>query len=166
MDSFATPRLIATRLAREDLDDLAALHLDPDVSRFLGGVRAPDATAAYLETNMRHWDEHGFGLWTLRSPTGVYLGRAGLRYVAVEGTEELEIAYALAKPAWGLGLATEIARKLIEIWETRLSDSSLVGLVVKGNAPSEQVLRKTGFVYKRDAVFHASDCSLFRRRRA
>lgn len=165
MDRFATPRLIATRLARADLADLAALHLDAEVSRFLGGVRTPEATAAYLETNIRHWDERGFGLWTLRAPSGVYLGRAGLRYVQVEGVEELEIAYALAQPAWGQGLATEIARKLVEIWETRLSDPSLVGLVVKGNAPSEQVLLKTGFVYQRDAVFHASDCSLFRRRR-
>ena len=162
MDSFATPRLNATRLAREDLADLAALHLDEEVSRFLGGVRTPEVTSAYIDTNMRHWDEHGLGLWTLRSADGAFMGRAGLRYVDLEGVRELEIAYALAKPAWGQGIATEIAQVLVDIWEAR-DDPSLVGIVVKGNRPSENVLQKAGLSYERDAVFHDAACGVFRR---
>jgi RimJ/RimL family protein N-acetyltransferase len=69
------------------------------VSRFLGGVRTPQATAAYLETNLRHWADHGLGLWTLRTQDGAFVGRAGLRYVEVEGVRELEIAYAFVKNA-------------------------------------------------------------------
>lgn len=163
MDSFATPRLNATRLAKEDLSDLVALHLDEEVSRFLGGVRTVEKTAIYLDANIRHWEEHGLGLWTLRTADGTFMGRAGLRYVELEGVRELEIAYALAKPAWGQGLATEIAEALVGIWETRCADPSLVGIVVKGNRPSENVLEKTGFSYERDAVFHDADCGVFRR---
>jgi ribosomal-protein-alanine N-acetyltransferase len=163
MDSFATPRLNATRLAREDLADLVELHLDEEVSRFLGGVRTPEATAAYLDTNLRHWEDHGLGLWTLRAADGTFMGRAGLRYVDLEGVQELEIAYALARAAWGQGLATEIASALVEIWETRRADPSLVGIVVKGNRPSENVLAKAGFSYQRDAVFHDAACGVFRR---
>jgi len=166
MDSFATPRLNATRLAREDLSDLVALHLDEEVSRFLGGVRSVEKTATYLDTNLRHWDEHGLGLWTLRSADGAFMGRAGLRYVDLEGVRELEIAYALAKVAWGQGLATEVAQALVKIWETRCADSSLVGIVVKGNRPSENVLQKAGLSYERDAVFHDAACGVFRRVRA
>lgn len=101
MDTFITRRLRASRLANDDLDDLATPHLDPEVSRFLGGVRTPEATAAYLETNIRHWTDHGVGLWTLRTGDGAFVGRAGLRYVDLEGVPELEIAYTFAKPAWG-----------------------------------------------------------------
>jgi RimJ/RimL family protein N-acetyltransferase len=165
MEAFSTPRLTATKLAPEDFGDLVELHLDPDVSRFLGGVRTPEATFAYLETNLRHWDDHGVGLWTLRKRDGTFIGRAGLRYVEVEGVRELEIAYTFLKNGWGRGLGTEIAKALVQVWETHLSDASLVGLVVKGNSASERILLKAGFSYQRDAVFHDQSCGLFRRLR-
>jgi len=96
MDTFATSRLKATKLAREDLPDLVQLHLDSEVSRFLGGVRTPSETATYLETNLRHWVDHGLGLWTLRTGDGRFIGRAGLRHVELEGILELELAYTIA----------------------------------------------------------------------
>ena len=162
MDSFATSRLKATRLAREDLSDLVQLHLDGEVSRFLGGVRTPAQTAVYLETGLRHWADHGLGLWTLRTHDGTFVGRAGLRHIELEGVSELEVVYTFARSAWGQGFATEIAKALVEIWETQCSEPSLVGIVMKGNLSSERVLLKTGFSYERDAVFHDAQCSVFR----
>jgi hypothetical protein len=41
---FRTERLTAERLAAGHLADLTALHLDPEVSFFLGGVRSPAQT--------------------------------------------------------------------------------------------------------------------------
>ena len=163
MDTFTTPRLKATRLAVEDLPDLVKLPLDAEVSRFLGGVRTPPVTAAYLETSLRHWADHGIGLWALRTHDGTFMGRAGLRHVDLEGVPELEGAYTFARNAWGQGFATEITQALVEIWRTRCAEPSLVGIVVKGNAPSERVLLKTGFAYERDAVFHEEICGVFRR---
>ncbi len=165
MDTFTTARLQATRLALKDLPDLLALHLDTEVSRFLGGVRTPAVTAAYMETSLRHWADHGLGLWALRTSDGTFMGRAGLRHVDLEGVPELEIAYTFVRGAWGQGFATEIARALVEIWRTECSEASLVGMVVKGNTPSEHVLQKTGFTYERDAVFHDDVCGVFRQMR-
>jgi hypothetical protein len=48
MDRFSTPRLTAERLNESHLEDLAALHLDPEVSRYLGGVRSAETTKTYL----------------------------------------------------------------------------------------------------------------------
>jgi RimJ/RimL family protein N-acetyltransferase len=163
MDSFSTLRLKATRLAREDLPDLVQLHLDSEVSRFLGGVRTPAVTTAYLETNLRHWADHGLGLWTLRTCDGTFVGRAGLRHTELEGVPELEVVYAFARSAWRQGFATEIARALVDVWEKRCAEPSLVGMVMKGNLSSERVLLKAGFSYERDAVFHDELCSVFRR---
>ena len=165
METFATARLRAAKLSLADRDDLVALHLDPEASRYLGGVRSPEATDAYIDTGLRHWDDHGVGLWTLRTVDGVFVGRAALRYIDLEGVREFEIAYALARDAWGQGLATEIATALTGIWRTRLDQPTLVGVVVKGNAGSENVLRKTGFTYERDARFHDADCGVFRLQR-
>jgi RimJ/RimL family protein N-acetyltransferase len=162
MDGFATSRLKATRLAREDLHDLEQLHLDGEVSRLLGGIRTPEVTATYVETSLRHWAVHGLGLWALRTNDGTFVGRAGLRHVELEGVAELEVAYTFVRSAWGQGLATETAQALVEIWERRCSEPSLVGIVMKGNLPSERVLLKTGFAYERDAVFHDAQCRVFR----
>ena len=162
MDSFTTSRLRATRLAADDLDDLVALHLDPDVSRYLGGVRTPQATADYLETNLCHWAEHGVGVWTLRTNDGTYAGRAGLRYLHVEGVAELEIGYSFAKTLWGRGFATEIAHALVEIWRTRRTDPSLIGLVMKQNLASERVLQKVCLSYESDTILHGEKCGVFR----
>ena len=120
-------------------------------------------TAAYLETNLRHWADHGLGLWTLRTDDGTFMGRAGLRHVELEGTAELELAYTFVRSAWGQGLATEIARALVEIWERRCAEPSLVGIVMKGNLASERVLLKAGFSPERDAVFQGETCGVFRR---
>lgn len=165
METFATPRLRASRLLDEDLPDLVELHLDNEVSRFLGGVRTPAATADYLAVNLRHWADHGLGLWVLRTNDGTFMGRAGLRYVDLEGVRELEIAYTLVRSAWGRGLASEIAQALVAIWEARCPEQSLVGIVMKGNVASERVLLKAGLLYERDAVFHDELCSVFRRTR-
>jgi hypothetical protein len=64
MDRLATVRLIAERLDERDWPDLVALHLDLVVSRYLGGIRSAETTAAYLAAKVIHWNRHGFGLWT------------------------------------------------------------------------------------------------------
>src|SRR6185312_14865863 len=115
-------RLPAARLAPGHLADLTALHLDPEVSGFLGGVRSPVQTGAYLDANLAHWQRHGHGLWVLRIADGAFAGRAGLRYVDVEGESEMEIAYTFRRDLWGQGLATEVAQALLGIWRAwRLS---------------------------------------------
>jgi RimJ/RimL family protein N-acetyltransferase len=162
MDWFSTPRMTATRLSREDLPHLVALHLDPQVSRFIGGVRTEASTEAYLEKNLRHWDDHGFGLWSLRTHEGDFLGRAGLRWIEVDGAVELEIAYTLAAGYWRLGLASEIATALVGIWKGRGPGTSLVGVVTTGHAASERILLKTGFAFERETTFDGEPCGIFR----
>lgn len=164
--AFETSRLKATPLAREDLPDLVALHLDPDVSRFLGGVRSADATARYLETNLGHWTDHGVGLWTIRTHNGAFLGRAGLRYIDLEGVQEFEVAYSFIRDAWGKGIGTEVAGALVEIWKTQRPEPSLVGLVLTGNLASERVLLRAGLALERHAMLPAGECGVFRRTRA
>lgn len=165
MKNFATARLTAEKLAWTHLNELTRLHLDPEVSRYLGGVRSPEATETYLNVNLAHWAEHGFGLWVFRTRDGTFVGRAGLRHVELEGIREIEIAYSLAREHWGRGLATEIADALTKLWLTQLRFDSLVGLASVGNAASRRVLEKCGFVFERTGVYHGADIVIFRRSR-
>jgi hypothetical protein len=109
MDHFSTENLTAERLNENHLADLVALHLDADVSRYLGGVRPAERTKTYLDANISHWDQYGFGMWVLRTKDGAFAGRAGIRHILVDDTDEVEIAYAFKREFWGRGLASETA---------------------------------------------------------
>jgi RimJ/RimL family protein N-acetyltransferase len=121
----------------------------------LGGVKDDASTVAYLERNVRHWDEHGFGLWMLRlEPTGPVIGRGLLRRLNVEGVDEVEIGYSFEPEFWGRGLATEIAVGCLEQGRQR-GFQSMVAVTLPGNAASRRVLEKAGLHYERD-VMHAA----------
>lgn len=154
-------RLTALRLCAGHLTELTVLHLDPEVSRFLGGMRSPAETAAYLSANRVHWRQHGHGLWVLRGAGGRFAGRAGLRRIEVEGAPETEIAYTLRRDLWCQGLATGSARALVERWRARRLSASLIGIASLENAASRRVLDKAGFAYERDAAYHGEAVALY-----
>ena len=162
MDQFSTERLTAEKLREDHLTDLVALHLDPDVSRFLGGVRSAEVTKTYLATNMAHWDQHGFGLWALRTKDGAFAGRAGIRHILVDDVDEIEIAYTLKRSLWGQGLASEIAIAITDIGLSRLALPSLIGLAFVENAASRRVLEKSNYVFEKSTTHHGEAVVIYR----
>jgi ribosomal-protein-alanine N-acetyltransferase len=83
----------------------------------------------------------------------------------VEDTDEVEIAYTLARPFWGLGLASEIAKALTDISLGPMGMADLVGVVSVGNAASRHVLEKVGYTLERPVSYYDDACVLYRRRR-
>ena len=162
MDHFSTDRLTAERLTGHHLPDLVALHLDPDVSRYLGGVRSPEVTKTYLAVNMAHWDQHGFGLWVLRTKDGAFAGRAGIRHIDVDDIDEIEIAYTFKRELWGQGLASEIAATLTEIGLSQLKLPSLIGLVFIEHGASRRVLEKSDYLFEKRTRHHGEDVVIYR----
>ncbi|MBB4397505.1 GNAT family N-acetyltransferase [Bradyrhizobium sp. ERR14] len=165
MNRFSTDNLNAERLNESHLDDLVALHLDPEASRYLGGVRSAEATEKYLVANMAHWDQYGFGLWTLRTKDGAFAGRAGIRHILVNDVDEIEIAYAFVRGVWGRGFASEIATALTRIGLSQLELPSLIGIVYVANGASRRVLEKSNYLLERSANRHGEDVVIYRIRR-
>jgi RimJ/RimL family protein N-acetyltransferase len=162
MERFSTSRLSAEKLCEDHLPDLVELHLDPEVARYLGGVRSPEKTKAYLADNMAHWDRYGFGLWVLRTKAGEFAGRAGIRPVIVDNVEEIEIAYTFKRSLWGQGLASEVAKALTGIGLTQLRLPSLIGLVSADNVASRRVLEKLNYRLERHAMHKDEEVVLYR----
>lgn len=162
MQTFTTDRLTAERLREDHLADLVALHLDPEVSRHLGGVRPPEVTKTYLDVNMAHWDRHGFGLWALRTKDGAFAGRGGIRHLLVDDIDEIEIAYAFKRSLWGRGYASEIATAMTQIGLSRLALPSLIGVVYVGNVASRRVLEKSNYLLERRTNRHGEDVVIYR----
>jgi RimJ/RimL family protein N-acetyltransferase len=165
MQHFSTARLSAERLREDHLADLVALHLDAEVSRYLGGVRPAERTKTYLDTNMAHWDQHGFGLWVLRAKDGAFAGRAGIRHILVDDIDEIEIAYAFKREVWGRGFASEIAIALTDIGLLHHGLPSLIGIVFAGNGASRRVLEKSNYLLEQSTIRHGEDVVIYRIRR-
>jgi RimJ/RimL family protein N-acetyltransferase len=143
--------------------DLRRMDDDPGFMALLGGVRDTAGTVAYLEMNVKHWADHGFGMWMLRDPaTSAVIGRAILRHLNVEGEDEVEVGYGFMPEFWGRGLATEIAQACIRIGFDQLHFPSLVAITTPANLGSQRVMQKVGLTYERDIVHAGVKHVLFR----
>ena len=164
-DHFTTARLQAERLTPGHLPEVRRMHKDAVVMAQLGGVRTEEQTAAYMDRNLRHWAEHGFGLWILRERGGGDpVGRAVLRHLTIGDIDEVEVGYALYQPYWGRGLATEIAARCVGLAEHELGLADVVGLTDPANRASRHVLEKVGLSYERECVHDDHLSALFRKR--
>jgi RimJ/RimL family protein N-acetyltransferase len=104
-----TERLVLREFRNDDLDAFAAFMADPEVVRYINGepmIRS-DAWRAMAGT-MGHWMLRGFGMWAVeRKSDGALIGRVG--NINPEGWPGLEVGWALGRPHWGQGYATEAA---------------------------------------------------------
>jgi ribosomal-protein-alanine N-acetyltransferase len=161
--SVTTKRLVGSRLSIADLDILYGMHRDPVVMATLGGIRPPGQTRAFLAKNLRHWQQHGFGLWIFRDKVdGGFVGRGGLRHVTLQGCPDVEISYALIAACWGKGFATEIATASVELAAQR-GMPSLVAFTLPDNHGSLRVMEKLAFRYERDILWAGMRHVLYRR---
>jgi len=166
-DSFTTERLRAERLRPTDLPELRRMHRDGLVMAELGGLRDDEQTAVYLADNLRHWDDHGFGLWIVYERDGaVPIGRALLRHLVVDGTDDVETGYAFYEPYWGRGLASEVLRACLDIGFGHLQLPAIVAVTSPSNFASQHVLRKAGLACERTFEHHGAPALLFRITRA
>jgi RimJ/RimL family protein N-acetyltransferase len=146
-----TERLSFRHLVRDDLDELFELYSDPEMRRYYPeGTLTYEATREELEWFLNGHPEHPeLGLWaTIHRPTGRFVGRCGLLPWTIEGRDEVEIAYMIAKPFWRQGLGAEAARGILEYARAELGLSRLVSLIDPGNEASIGVARSIGMAFE------------------
>ena len=117
MKILETRKLYLRHLEPGDLDNLYALYSDPVVRRYFPeGVLTRQETQEELEWFLNGHPRHPeLGLWaTIEKETNCFIGRCGLLPWTIDGQYEVEVAYMLAQPYWGLGLATEAAQGIVD----------------------------------------------------
>jgi RimJ/RimL family protein N-acetyltransferase len=142
-----TERLSLRRQEFEDLDALWALYCDPEITRYI-----PDAPRNQAEAKEElEWHRNGhprhpeLGLWaTIYKETGKFIGRCGLLPWKIEGKQEIEVAYTIARKYWGKGLGTEAAQGILNYGITQLHLSRLICLIDPDNIASRRVAEKIG----------------------
>jgi len=161
--SFLTARLRAERLQPEHTGEVHRMHQDPVQMAMLGGIRDVAQTADYMERNLRHWAEHGFGLWLLwETLDNRVVGRALLRHLWVDERDEIEVGYSFYPAVWGRGLASEITAACLVHARERLRVPSVVALTTPANERSQRVLRRAGMAFEREIDHVGERHALFR----
>ena len=185
--TLETPRLRLRPLAASDEADLIALDSDPEVMRYVGspaGVKSPAETAERARLRIRETqrgDYEPLGFWRIegrgdRAFHGVgalIRMSAGERQDPGDADIDVEVAYRLARSAWGQGIATEAAGALVAHALGPLARPRVVAVTYPENRASQRVLDKLGFErrglreYKGvRATYHVLTCSAWAARAA
>ena len=119
----------------------------------------PGATDRQLTS----YRERGFGEWaTVSRTTGEMVGLCGLIvWPDIDSVEELEVAYLLARSAWGRGLGTEVAKAIRDHAHRGLGRDRLVSCIYPENASSIRVAEKISMRYEKDFTYDGVPMALY-----
>jgi ribosomal-protein-alanine N-acetyltransferase len=147
-----TERLRLRDLSPDDLPAYEGLYADPEVTRFLAG--APTETEGVRDWLDRRLASNADGSSAIRTvferASGAFVGRSGLLTWEIDGRRETEVGYALARPYWGKGYATEAASAVRDDAVQRLGHRRLISLILVGNERSIHVAERLGMRHERD----------------
>ena len=132
-----TERLQLRAYTLADEAALFEVFSDADSRAFYPEMADRANIRAWIEWNLRNYDEYGLGLWALELKTsGAFLGDCGLTYQDVEGRSALEIGYHVRRSERGKGYATEAARACLDFGFERTSCDQICSIVRPENAAS------------------------------
>lgn len=95
--------------------------------------------------------------------TGVILGYTGVDSIGLDGRRWLEWGYRLVPEARGKGYATEASLALLEVARNDYA-GPVLGIIHAENWASQNVIRKIGFEYWKQAAVHGARRDLYRLR--
>jgi ribosomal-protein-alanine N-acetyltransferase len=155
-DSYwlTTERLALRRFTPDDIDWLAELYSDTDVTRYLGGVKTRPQIEEMLHTMiLDYYDQHpGLGIWlTVERATETCVGLHLLNHV--RGESIIQVGFTLAKSAWGKGYGTEMASAVLRYGFVDRKLPRIAGIASLQNHASQHVLTKIGLERRGERAF-------------
>lgn len=143
-----TERLYLRPVSPSDVDCLFRIYGDPATNLFNPAGPYPDIeyTRTVLARWLSHWDEQGFGnvAITLRDDPLTVIGFGGLSIKTFADITINNLGYRLATQAWGKGLATEFARRILRYGFDDIDVSEISAVVRVNHQDSQNVLNKAG----------------------
>lgn len=136
-----TKRCTMKTFQKSDYDDVKKLYTNPDVRKFLGGVRQKDSIEAALDDMLRKNDDCFY--WAVRKKhPGDFMGLISLD--PHHDGLHLEISYQFLPQWWGKGYATEAVQLIINYGLNELKLSKIVAETQTANIPSCKLLERVG----------------------
>ena len=160
---ITTDRLKLRGFTSGDMDAYATMMADPEVTRYLGDGRPLTRGDAWRQLAMfaGHWVLRGFGVWAVEErATHAFIGRVGC--FEPDGWPGFELAYTLARPAWGRGYAREGGRAALAYARQTLGRTNIISIIRPGNAASIGVAEALGAVRDGTVEFIGAEALVYR----
>jgi RimJ/RimL family protein N-acetyltransferase len=144
---IGTERLIMRGWRESDLAPWVAMNADPEVRRYLGPPLTPGQAEAWVLNFQDDLDRRGFGFWAVEvRASGEFIGFTGLGILDDEMpvAGSVELAWRLARAAWGHGYATEAARAAMGYGFGSLDLPEVVAVTMAENLRSRAVMERIG----------------------
>ena len=150
--TLTTERLILRGLREGDAPAIAALHGDPQVTRYIR--QQPETSLGqawdYIAGQIGHWTLKGCGKWAaVERSSGRLIGRIGFLNRPFDWPG-LELGWTLSRDVWGRGLATEGALAALNWGFETLTADEVVSAIHPDNIPSVRVAERLGESHLRD----------------
>lgn len=148
MTVLYTSRLELRPLRADDIEQVTTLFADPRLMAPLGGTRCAADSEAWLDRQISHTQEHGYGRCAvLRNRE--FVGCVGLTRTDFDRgiVPGIEVAWHLAFARWHQGYATEAARAVIEHGFTKFDLPEVIAVTNVDNTRSRRVMDRLGMQY-------------------
>ena len=145
-----TGRLVLREPREADFPAMLAFNDSPRAS-FVGGGRDRQWVWRGLLANIGHWVLRGYGLFSVDTKAGDFIGRIGMIYH--DGWDEPELGWHLFDGYEGLGYGVEAARAARADYYARISSAPVISYIDPANPKSEAVARRLGAAPERETMF-------------
>ena len=148
--TLETERLRLVKISPEHAEDMYEYSCDADVTKYLTWSchSSVKETERYIKLLQKKYTAGVFNDWGLiHKESGKFIGTCGFTSFDYENNTA-EIGYVLSKDFWGMGLAAEAARCVMEFGFEKFGLSGFCAKCMEGNDASMRVMQKVGMSFE------------------
>ncbi|TQR18900.1 GNAT family N-acetyltransferase [Psychrobacillus vulpis] len=162
---FTSERLTYRLYDQADFDFLYSILSDPEMVRYIGNGNTRDVqeTQLFLDWILSHYksnEEYGLKL-IVRKEDNIPIGHAGIVPQTINGKQQLEIGYWIAREYWGKGYASEAAKTFLNRGIKQLGITRFISLIQPDNQASRKVAIKNGMKLEEEIVLKGKDVCIY-----
>ena len=144
---FQTERLIVRQYDIEtDAENFFLLNGDDDVMRYIRAAKTKEECNVFLKKAIDAYKINPLlGRWAAdEKATGKFVGSFAI--IPIEGSDDIQLGYALLKENWGKGFASELTKSGLDYYFKNTNADHIYAIAEKANIASHKVLLKNSFV--------------------
>ena len=144
---FETERLIVRQYDfKTDAENFFLLNGDDDVMRYIRATKSREECDVFLKKAIESYKVNPLiGRWAAdEKATGKFVGSFAI--IPIEGSDDIQLGYALLKEYWGKGFASELTKSGLAYYFKNTNAGHIYAIADPANVPSHNVLLKNSFV--------------------
>ena len=149
-----TERLFLKEITLDDKHDMFRLHSNVEVQKYTGEapIESMQEMERAIQKRIPDYKKYGYGRWaTFLKKDMQFVGWAGLAYLPE--FDEIDVGYRFLPNYWGMGIATEASRAILNHGFEKLGLKRVIAIAMKENTASIRVMEKVGMEFEKFAPY-------------